>query len=197
MNEYIRICVYCGQNFKTKDATLLGCGCQNAQASATQFGISQPDIKAAITPSLWDTPIICCIECHKEGKIVKGEFRIEGGFFLCAHHWNKLMNKIHPSKPSAEKQKSLLQDFDQSLIQKVNIDRQSVYGHPLENFNRIQTLKAVVKDCSDAAIREVLEAVCVKLARLVQTPDHFDSILDIAGYARCAIMILEKRKSGV
>jgi hypothetical protein len=34
--------------------------------------------------------------------------------------------------------------------------------------------------------------VLVKVARLVITPDHRDSIVDLAGYARCYEKILER-----
>jgi hypothetical protein len=83
--------------------------------------------------------------------------------------------------------------FDQH-IQRVTQDRGDVYGHPLENFGRSQALKALVKDCSDVACREALEQICVKIARLCRTPDHVDSWVDIAGYARTAVMALDKQE---
>lgn len=36
--------------------------------------------------------------------------------------------------------------------------------------------------------------ICVKLARLIHSPDHVDSLVDIAGYARCACMIIDRAK---
>jgi hypothetical protein len=35
--------------------------------------------------------------------------------------------------------------------------------------------------------------VVTKVARLVQTPDHLDSWVDVAGYARCGVMLLNDR----
>lgn len=32
--------------------------------------------------------------------------------------------------------------------------------------------------------------ICVKIARLIQSPDHLDSWVDIAGYARVAVMAM-------
>jgi hypothetical protein len=34
----------------------------------------------------------------------------------------------------------------------------------------------------------------VKISRLCQTPDHLDSVVDIAGYSRTYEMVIEKRK---
>ena len=84
-------------------------------------------------------------------------------------------------------------DFDDG-IKRVTIDRGDIYGHPLTNFERIAHLKAGVAGCPDKAIRHALEMICVNMSRLVQTPDHDDSILDIAGYARTMAMILDERE---
>ena len=84
-------------------------------------------------------------------------------------------------------------DFDDG-IKRVTIDRGDIYGHPLTNFERIAHLKAGVAGCKDPAIRHALEMICVNMSRLVQTPDHDDSILDIAGYARTMAMILDERE---
>jgi Domain of unknown function (DUF6378) len=83
-----------------------------------------------------------------------------------------------------------LEEFD-AAIAKVTQQRGSVYGHPRENFRRIQALKAVVAECKNAMAREALEMICVKIARLIETPDHLDSWIDIAGYARTGVMAQE------
>lgn len=66
--------------------------------------------------------------------------------------------------------------------------RQASYGHPRENFRRTAALwngylaargfVALIKP-EDVAQMMVL----LKMARLMQTPDHRDSIVDMAGYA--------------
>ena len=33
-----------------------------------------------------------------------------------------------------------------------------------------------------------------KVARLTNNPEHLDSWIDIAGYARCAVMIMDERE---
>jgi len=87
---------------------------------------------------------------------------------------------------------SAAEEFDQTL-KGLTDQRGRVYGPPVTNFERIQALKAAVRDCPDPAIREALEMCCIKMARLVETPSHIDSINDIGGYARCMAMVLDER----
>ena len=68
--------------------------------------------------------------------------------------------------------------------------RQKAYGHPRDNFERTARLRngylfackgndAPLLNATDVAQMMVL----LKMARLMQTPDHRDSIVDMAGYA--------------
>ena len=91
-----------------------------------------------------------------------------------------------PSAPS------LTDQFDQAIA-KVTGNRGAVYGHPSIDFDRANRLKAVVAECKDPLIRHALEMIAVKMSRLIQTPDHLDSLIDIAGYARTAVMCLDRR----
>jgi len=67
--------------------------------------------------------------------------------------------------------------------------RDKAYGPPNKNFERIADLmSAVLGDklreqltSSDVA----LVMIAVKLGRLMETPDHWDTWVDIAGYAGC------------
>lgn len=80
-----------------------------------------------------------------------------------------------------------LAEFDAATA-RVTQQRGKVYGHPKKDFGRVARLKAVVAECEDARARHALEMICVKVARLIQTPDHVDSWTDIAGYARTGVM---------
>lgn len=71
----------------------------------------------------------------------------------------------------------------------VNGARAAAYGHPMENFTRIIALWQAYLDnreggreapltCQDHAIM----MVAVKIARLMETPEHRDSAVDICGY---------------
>jgi hypothetical protein len=70
-------------------------------------------------------------------------------------------------------------------------DRAAVYGPPAVNFRRIAALHNTYLDLTaDARGDHTTEAhdvavmaILTKVARLIQTPDHADTWLDIAGYA--------------
>lgn len=73
------------------------------------------------------------------------------------------------------------------------IDRQAVYGHPIEDFSKVAALvEPIIKSDIDPRLKHALYMIQVKIARLLKTPHHIDSVVDIAGYANTYGMILEK-----
>lgn len=79
--------------------------------------------------------------------------------------------------------------------------REATYGHPYDDFNAVaHAARAIGVDPSgsvdrafhEAALHHALYLILVKIQRLVQTPDHRDSIVDIAGYARTYEKVLER-----
>jgi len=80
--------------------------------------------------------------------------------------------------------------------------RQSDYGDKLQNFTQIAMLfQGVLAMKLQAQARITPEDVAmlmmqVKLARLAKSPDHFDSIMDVAGYAACFSMLQDERAAG-
>lgn len=85
-----------------------------------------------------------------------------------------------------------LEEFD-AAVEGITNRRGAVYAHPVENFSRIMALWAVIEECPDPLIRHALCMIAIKIARLIETPDHIDSLVDAAGYARCAAMIIDRR----
>lgn len=85
------------------------------------------------------------------------------------------------------------ENFDKAMVD-LTARRGANYGHPLDNFRRIELLHAVIDECPDPEVRHALKMVAVKIARLIQTPDHVDSVEDIAGYARTIAMIQDERE---
>jgi hypothetical protein len=85
----------------------------------------------------------------------------------------------------------ILETYD-AAVQVVTDDRGAAYGHPGVDFERAALLKSGVEACPHPAIQHALEMICVKMARLCHTPDHLDSVIDIAGYARTIAMIIDK-----
>lgn len=85
------------------------------------------------------------------------------------------------SKPAA---RTILQEAQEAVF----TARQKGYGHPAVNFQRTADLwngymgatdRQVELTPSDVAHMMIL----LKMARLVETPNHRDSIVDMAGYA--------------
>lgn len=92
-------------------------------------------------------------------------------------------------KLARSEQSPRLQTFDSAMNKgKVTAERGAAYGHPKDDFDRAARIKAVVAECKDPLARHALEMIATKMARLIHTPDHTDSWVDIAGYARTGIM---------
>jgi hypothetical protein len=68
-------------------------------------------------------------------------------------------------------------------------DRQDAYGNAEDSFAGIAALANVVLDRKLAApldgVDVALFLACLKLGRLARNPRHYDSALDLAGYAAC------------
>ena len=79
-------------------------------------------------------------------------------------------------------------------IQQLVVAKNKTYGHPLDNFRRANAALDVIDECKDAEVRHALTMLWLKITRLVETPDHKDSIDDIAGYAETIHMIHAERK---
>lgn len=74
-----------------------------------------------------------------------------------------------------------------------NTDRQNVYGHPIDDFGKVATMTAPILAADiDPRLKHALYMCQVKIARLLNTPDHRDSVVDLAGYANTYAMILER-----
>lgn len=88
-----------------------------------------------------------------------------------------------------------MKTISQKAEELVNIDRQNVYGHPFDDFSRVEILTKVIMESDlDPKIKHPLYMIQVKIARLIETPDHKDSLVDIPGYATTLDMILDEMK---
>lgn len=67
-------------------------------------------------------------------------------------------------------------------------ERQQTYGHPLENFMRAARMVEAylaARPMGTLRAQDVpLIMILIKIARLMETPNHKDSVVDIAGYAQ-------------
>lgn len=71
-------------------------------------------------------------------------------------------------------------------------ERRKEYGSPVENFNRIAKMWSIMLNTPVTAAQVALCMICVKMTRLVQTEDHKDSWVDLAGYAGCGAEVTSK-----
>ena len=76
-------------------------------------------------------------------------------------------------------------------------DRQRAYGHPADDFGKVAQMtrpiiQAVYEGKIDPRLGHSLYMVQVKIARLLNTPDHYDSIVDGAGYFNTYGMVVER-----
>ena len=66
-------------------------------------------------------------------------------------------------------------------------NREGVYGSPEENFDRVATMMTAIlsdKLKYDISPADAVMIMCgIKLARLINQPNHTDSQVDLAGYA--------------
>jgi hypothetical protein len=69
-------------------------------------------------------------------------------------------------------------------------DREGTYGTPAANFERQAKLAQVILQSKlrpgteiSAADMVMLNAIAIKGARWIESPDHVDTAIDVAGYA--------------
>lgn len=77
------------------------------------------------------------------------------------------------------------QDILDEASKCVNVDRDSDYGSPEDNFGRIASIWSVIFGHEVTPHQVALCMVGVKVARLVNNPKSKDGWVDIAGYAAC------------
>lgn len=80
-------------------------------------------------------------------------------------------------------------DAPMGILQKAHIliygDRQAEYGGALKNFQDIADQWSVTFGIPVTPDQVAICMIQVKLARLMKSPDHIDSWVDVAGYAGC------------
>ena len=96
------------------------------------------------------------------------------------------------AEPYKEPPRDATEQFD-AAIAKVTDDRGEIYGHPADDFHKVAMMAKAIEGCADPRIKHALYMILVKVARLAETPSHVDSWIDIAGYARTGVMILDRR----
>lgn len=73
----------------------------------------------------------------------------------------------------------------------INGDRRAEYGPPKDSFNRIADLWATTLGHPVSPEQVALCLAQLKIARLIQTPGHADSWVDLAGYAALGAEVVD------
>jgi len=83
--------------------------------------------------------------------------------------------------------------FDKEVSGLINKDRQRDYGHPADHFLHSSDIKRALRAAfkGDERYLHALEMIADKMVRLCNSPEHLDSWIDIAGYARTAVMVMD------
>lgn len=74
-------------------------------------------------------------------------------------------------------------------------DRQLNYGKPEDNFKNIAALWSDYLHRPISSTDVGIMMILMKVARLMKTPQHSDSYVDIAGYAACTAEIATAQES--
>ena len=72
-------------------------------------------------------------------------------------------------------------------------NRGASYGHPIEDFSRTALIWQAILGVEVTPEQVALCMIGVKLSRLVQSANHHDSQVDIAGYVLTYSMVRERR----
>jgi hypothetical protein len=64
-------------------------------------------------------------------------------------------------------------------------ERQKMYGSPKENFEHIAKRWSLLLGTTITPSQVGLMMLDLKIARLQKNPGHYDSLIDVAGYAAC------------
>lgn len=73
-------------------------------------------------------------------------------------------------------------------------ERGKSYGHPFEDYSRTAQMWSAILGVHITADQCIKCMIAVKLSRLSKTPDHQDSIDDLAGYSWCLDEVVKKMK---
>tara|TARA_R110000823_G_scaffold207592_1_gene338143 strand:+ start:1106 stop:1366 length:261 start_codon:yes stop_codon:yes gene_type:complete len=65
-------------------------------------------------------------------------------------------------------------------------EREAIYGTPLVNHQRIAKFWSIYLEHEVTPQDVALMMALVKVARLIQTPDHLDSVIDLCSYGSIA-----------
>lgn len=166
--------------------------------AALQWDLAQildPDTHAVIVLPGWESSVGCALEVVLAGALDKSIY----AYTPDAHHtpWVQIspawkmtdgttideLEQLHVSTAELAPRAQLLREAEQITVG----SRNATYGSPTQDFERTAALWSVYLERLDPLSPHDVAAMMVllKISRLVHSPNHRDSWLDLAGYGAC------------
>ena len=112
----------------------------------------------------------------------------------CLKHGGADTEQAEPPTPLDRAREIIRERADQSVLDDAKAvirERGETYDHPLPNHPRIAAMWSVILGAEVTPLQVVQCMIAVKLARLIVTPEHRDSWVDVVGYVACAEQIID------
>lgn len=121
--------------------------------------------------------------CYWCGGRAKKKYRLDEDYF-CKACWNTpltdpMPRQIRDTTPADLQDLNVFEEAERVVYGRGEAE----YGHPKDNYRRIADLWSPILGRSVTPGEVVLCMAQVKVARLIATPMHRDSVVDLAGYA--------------
>lgn len=88
---------------------------------------------------------------------------------------------------------AVFEAFTSDMKDKILKSRQDAYGDAQENFLAASDIKRRLRVRDNRhGLQEAVDMIVSKLVRITHNPTHYDSWLDIAGYAALAAIIIHE-----
>lgn len=168
--------------------------------------VGEPDTAAEARPSALERAIAKHRAC-KPGQVLEMDAEEWAAFFPWVNKTDESAAKNGARAADARVRERILEKLTESQPKPASrsalataadvVDhRRAAYGSPKENFQRIAdfwsiSMRDKLKPGETVSLADVAQMMrLVKEARLIETPDHFDSLVDICGYVDCQQQVL-------
>jgi hypothetical protein len=145
------------------------------------------DVDAVVVIEGWERSRGAALEVHVARELGKPIYRLPA-LPRIGSEYRDLVEVKAPTKYQPPTDETCLE----TASRLVDGDRNASYGHPAEDFARTAGMWHSLFGWDVDEKRVALAMVCVKLSRLIQTPDHRDSVTDGPGYFRTYEAVLAR-----